>query len=105
MIFNRRRFLTGGWPGPDAPKAPGLRDISRFAIQIQVRPDRLDAALDAIRASVALDIVARDPAGRVILAGTGGDASVVDTLAHLTQIAGVVSATLTRSPADVEVHT
>ena len=95
MVLDRRRFLTGGWPTGRLAREPGCDETS-CGILVQAQPDRLDEAIDAIMTLGRIDLIERDARGRLTLALPGADrADVALTLNSISQLPGVLSATLT----------
>ena len=101
--MDRRRLLTGGRPTSHAPKARDDRALA-CTIIIQLKPDRIDAALAAVSAHDGIAVVDRSSAGRVTLALSGrASDDVAHTLAAVSDLPGVISAMLappTRRQAD-----
>jgi nitrate reductase NapAB chaperone NapD len=100
MFLDRRRFLNGSWPRPGRQaRAVDVRTGS-CGILVQARPDRLGEALEAVMALGRIELVGRDLTGRLTLALPAADqAGVARTLNTISQLPGVLSATLTAGAA------
>jgi nitrate reductase NapAB chaperone NapD len=95
MVLDRRRFLSGGWP-TGRPARELDHNATSCGVLVQARPGRLDEAVAAIMALGRIDLVARDARGRLTLAfPTADPAGVALTLNSISQLPGVLSATLT----------
>lgn len=94
MVLDRRRFLTGGWPTGRSTREPDC-DAASHGILVQARPARLDEAVAAIMALGRIDLVERNAKGRLRLAlGAADEAGLALTLNTISQLPGVLSATL-----------
>jgi nitrate reductase NapD len=81
---DRRTFLRGGWiPGDDRLVMPPAAEIA--SILVQARPDRLEAAEQAIAAIAGAEIYSRDPVGKLVVVVEATDVGAVGGL--LTTIA------------------
>ena len=69
---DRREFLNGHWMARIAPA-----EIA--SILVQVRPDRLDAAVQAIEALPGAQIYSRDPKGKLVVVIEGSDVGAIGT--------------------------
>jgi nitrate reductase NapAB chaperone NapD len=97
MILDRRRFLTGGGPASHARKVQDAEAMV-CAIIVQLKPDRIDAALAAVSAHDGIAVTDRDVRGRVTLTLSGrASDDIASTLAAVSDLPGVVSAMLAPS--------
>lgn len=100
MVLDRRRFLTGGWPTGRRADRLG-RNAASCGILVQAQPVRLDEAVAAIMTLGRIDLVERDQKGKLTLALAAADeAGLALTLNTISQLPGVLSATLTASSRD-----
>ena len=74
---DRRAFLNGQWP-----RAPeNDRSVAEIAsILVQVKPEKMDAAAQAIAALPGAEIHARDPKGKLVVVLEASSVGVIGTM-------------------------
>lgn len=89
---DRREFMNGRWDvGPGAAISP----LEIASILVQARPDRLDAAAQAVAALPNTQIYSRDPRGKLVVVIEASDVgSIGTTLNTISMLPGVLTAAL-----------
>src|SRR5262245_9210677 len=86
--IDRRKFMNGGWIGPDGDRTAAKVDIA--SILVQTRPERLGVAARAIEALPGTQIYSRDPKGKLVVvieaADTGGIGATLNAISSLRHV-------------------
>jgi len=91
--IDRRKFMNGGWIGPDDDRPAANVEIA--SILVQTRPERLGAAARAIEALPGTQIYSRDPKGKLVVVIEAPDTgSVGATLNAISSLPHVLTASL-----------
>jgi len=91
--IDRRKFMNGGWMGPDDDRLAANVEIA--SILVQTRPERLDVAARAIEVLPGTQIYSRDPKGKLVVVIEAADTgSVGATLNAISSIPHVLTAAL-----------
>jgi nitrate reductase NapD len=75
---DRRAFLNGRWVTHAAVHSNPSAEIA--SILVQTRPERLDAAAQAIAVLPGTEIYGRDPRGKLVVVVEGSTAGVIGSL-------------------------
>ena len=75
---DRREFLNGRWAAPAAARSSPIAEIA--SVLVQVRPERLDAAVLAIKALPGTQIYGRDPRGKLVAVIEALDIGTIGTI-------------------------
>lgn len=75
---DRRAFLNGKWPARPAESEALTAEIA--SVLVQVRPERMGAAAQAIEALPGAQIYTRDPKGKLVVVLEASDVGLIGTM-------------------------
>jgi len=91
--IDRRKFMNGGWMGPDDDRPSATIEIA--SILVQTRPERLKVVARAIEALPGAQIYSRDPKGKLVVVIEAADTgSIGATLNAISSLRHVITASL-----------